>query len=206
MTTATKSSELSTTRLVESAILIAIGTVLSLFSFSGMWAAGGGVTFCSMLPLVFIAHRHGTRWGLFSAFDYAVLQMLLGLKNVGLGQNFFQMSMIVLLDYILAFTAIGLSAIFNKPVKERSLSIALGIIVSFALRFLCHFVSGWMIWDALWPNDKGLSGAAYSLIYNGGYMLPETLVALVIALLLFVPLKRYWLGEDLTDARAGENA
>lgn len=197
MTTATKSSELSTTRLVESAILIAIGTVLSLFSFSGMWAAGGGVTFCSMLPLVFIAHRHGTRWGLFSAFVYAVLQMLLGLKNVGLGQNFFQMSMIVLLDYILAFTAIGLSAIFNKPVKERSLSIALGIIVSFALRFLCHFVSGIFIWGAIYPGKVPYGATIYSLTYNGGYMLPETIITLSVALLSYVPLQRFWLGEDI---------
>lgn len=50
-------------RLVECAILVAVGTVLSLFEFKGAWALGGGITFCSMLPLVMIAHRHGTKWG-----------------------------------------------------------------------------------------------------------------------------------------------
>ena len=49
-------------RLVECAVLIAIGTVLSLFEFSGPWALGGGITVCSMLPLVLICHRHGTKW------------------------------------------------------------------------------------------------------------------------------------------------
>jgi len=82
------------------------------------------------------------------------------------------------------------------------LALGAGVVLVCALRFLCHFISGWLIWDALWPNDKGLSGMAYSLLYNGGYMLPETLVALAIALLLFLPLKRYWLGEDLAAARA----
>ena len=36
-------------RLVECAILVAVGTVLSLFEFKGAWALGGGITFCSML-------------------------------------------------------------------------------------------------------------------------------------------------------------
>ena len=48
-------------RLVECAVLIAIGTVLSLFEFSGPWALGGGITVCSMLPLVLIcSSRHQT--------------------------------------------------------------------------------------------------------------------------------------------------
>ena len=62
-------------RLVECAVLIAIGTVLSLFEFSGPWALGGGITVCSMLPLVLICHRHGTKWGISSALVYGVLQM-----------------------------------------------------------------------------------------------------------------------------------
>ena len=60
-------------RLVECAVLIAIGTVLSLFEFSGPWALGGGITVCSMLPLVLICHRHGTKWGISSALVYGVL-------------------------------------------------------------------------------------------------------------------------------------
>ena len=47
----------STRRLVESAVMIAIGTVLSMFPFTAPWAYGGGITICSMLPLVIIAHR-----------------------------------------------------------------------------------------------------------------------------------------------------
>ena len=67
-------------RLVECAVLIAIGTVLSLFEFSGPWALGGGITVCSMLPLVLICHRHGTKWGISSALVYGVLQMAVALS------------------------------------------------------------------------------------------------------------------------------
>mgnify|MGYP002409690829 CR=1 FL=1 len=188
---------LTTRRMVESAILIAIGTVLSVLSFQGPWALGGSITICSMLPLVFIAWRHGTRWGLFSAFVYALLQMFLGLKNVGYGRNPGEMLLIALLDYVLAFTAIGLAAMFKGRVKDNRLAVVLGIVVTFALRFLCHFLSGWLIWEALWPNELGYAAPMWSLLYNGSYMLPETLITAVVAFASFGPLKRYWLGEDL---------
>jgi len=193
----------ATRRMLESAILIGIAMVLSEFAkFSSTWLFGGSVTLGSIVPLVLIAWRWGTRQGLFSAFVFSLLQMFVGFKNVTYGQTALQMIFIALLDYVVAFTVIGLAAVFKDTVKNRLIALVGGILLVSLLRFLCHFVSGWMIWDALWPNDKGLSGAAYSLIYNGGYMLPETLIALVISLLLFIPLKRYWLGEDLAEARA----
>lgn len=193
---------LSTRRMVESAILIAIGTVLSILSFQGPWALGGSITVCSMLPLVFIAQRHGTRWGLFSAFIFALLQMVMGFKNVGYGRSFFEMALIALLDYILAFSVIGLSAAFNSRFSNRRLAVMTGITVTFLARFMFHFISGWLIWEALWPNEMAWSSPLWSLAYNGSYMLPETLITLVVAWLSYVPLKTYWLGEDL--GRAGK--
>ena len=101
------SRRLGLRRLVECAVLIAIGTVLSLFEFSGPWALGGGITVCSMLPLVLICHRHGTKWGICSALVYGVLQMFLGMKNVMYGRNFWEVLAIILLDYVVAFGVIG---------------------------------------------------------------------------------------------------
>ena len=187
----------STRRLVESAIMIAIGTVLSMFPFTAPWAYGGGITICSMLPLVIIAHRYGTKWGLFTAFVYSVLQLILGVSNVQYATNFIMAVGIVLLDYTIAFTVIGLSACFNGVIKNRLVSIVVGIVFTFALRFVCHFISGWIIWDALWPNEMGLASPMYSLVYNGGYMLPETIITALVAVLTYKPLKRYWLAEDL---------
>lgn len=187
----------STRRLVESAVMLAIGTVLSVLTFSMPWAFGGGITFCSMLPLVIIAHRYGTRWGLFTAFAYSVLQLLLGISNVQYAPDFITAIGIILLDYTIAFTVIGLSACFNGIIKNRLLSIAMGIVFTFALRFVCHFISGWIIWDALWPNEMEWASPYYSLVYNGSYMLPELIITAVVALLSFRPLKRYWLAEDI---------
>lgn len=192
---------LTTRRMVESAILIAIGTVLSILSFQGPWALGGSITICSMLPLVFIAQRHGSKWGVFSAFIYALLQMMLGFKNVGYGRNILEMVLIALLDYILAFSVIGLAGVFNKRFSQHRTALMVGIAVTFFARFLFHFVSGWLIWEALWPNELAWSSPLWSLVYNGSYMLPETLITLLVAWISYTPMKRYWLGEDL--GRAG---
>ncbi|MEG0512676.1 MAG: energy-coupled thiamine transporter ThiT [Clostridia bacterium] len=187
-------------RMVECALLIAIGTVLSLFDFKGPWALGGGITVCSMLPLVMIAHRHGTKWGVMSALLFSLIQMLLGISNVQYAPNAITAIGIILLDYVLAFTAIGFSACFNNVVKDRRASIALGIVVTFSARFVCHFLSGVLIWEAMWPNALSWAPALWSFAYNGSYMLPEIIITSVVAVASYVPLKKYWLSEDIAKA------
>lgn len=189
-------------RITESAILIAIGTVLSLFTFKGPWALGGGITFCSMLPLVLLAHRHGTRWGILSALVYGLLQMLLGLNNVQYAPNALTAIGIILLDYVVAYGVLGFSAIFNGMVKDRRFAIVLGIVFAMFLRFLCHYLSGVWVWEALWPNSLGWAAPIWSLSYNGSYMLPEMVITSVVAFLSFAPLKKYWLGEDIQKPAA----
>lgn len=184
-------------RLVESAILIAIGTVLSEITKIDM-PLGGGLTLCSMLPLVFISHRWGTRWGLFTAFVYSLLQLLLGMNNVQYATSAFMAVGIVLLDYVVPYTLIGLSAMFKKKAKSIQSSLVWGIVFTFALRFVCHYITGWWIWEALWPNEFGWASPVYSLAYNVIYMVPEIIITAVVAVLLVkTPLKKYILAEDL---------
>ncbi|HPA60020.1 MAG TPA: energy-coupled thiamine transporter ThiT [Clostridia bacterium] len=188
---------LATRKVLESALLIGVSLVLNeIARFNSTWIYGGSVTLGSMIPLVMLCWRWGTRQGLFSAFVFSLLQLFLGMKNVMYGRNVLQMALIALLDYVLAYTVIGLAAAPRRIIKNELVALGAGIVMVCALRFLCHFISGWLIWNALWPNDKGLSGMVYSLLYNGGYMLPETLIALVIGILLFMPLRRFWLGAD----------
>ncbi len=182
-------------RMVECALLVAVGTVLSLFEFKGVWALGGGITFCSMLPLVMIAHRHGTRWGVGCALLYSLIQLLLGLNNVQYAPDALTAIGIILLDYVVAYTVIGLSACFNRCIQNRRTSIVLGIVFTFALRLLCHFLSGVLIWEVLWPNGEGWAPAVWSIAYNGSFMVPETIITAVAAVLSFKPLKAYWMGE-----------
>ena len=172
-----------TSRLVFSAIMIAIGTVLSMLKID--FVMGGGLTICAMLPLVMVSFRYGTKWGVFTAFVYSILQCLLGLDNVQYATSVGMAIAIILLDYIVAYTVIGFSGIFKDKAKNFKSALILGISITFFARFLCHFATGWMIWDALWPNEFGMAAPLYSLCYNGSYMLAEAIISSVCGMIIF---------------------
>ena len=173
-----------TLRLVISAIMISIGTVLSMFKFNGLWVYGGGVTFCAMLPLVMTSFIYGPKWGLFTAFVFSLLQMVLGVQNVLYGTSIWMMIVIALLDYIVAYTVLGLAGMFKDKLNNRIHEIIIGTALVMLLRLACHFISGWMIWDALWPNELGMTSALYSITYNGSYMVPEIVITTGVAVVL----------------------
>ncbi len=196
--TQTKPKATMTHYLVESAIMLAIGTVLSELSFHGPWALGGSITFCSMLPLVLISIRYGTKRGLCTALVYSILQLVLGAANVQYATSVGMAVGIILLDYILPFTAIGFSGAFYRKTKNPRAGLAAGIVVTFLLRLLFHFISGTWIWEVLWPNVLGWAAPIWSIAYNGSYMIPEIIITTVVAVLLYAtPLRRYFDGEDL---------
>ena len=87
----------------------------------------------------------------------------------------------MLLDYIFAFMALGLAQFFARPFKNRVAGVAVGTFMAGFLRFLCSFLSGVLVWGNL---NEGLPAWTYSLVYNGSYMLPETLLTMVAAVLL----------------------
>ncbi len=172
-----------TSMLVFSAIMIAIGTVLSLLKVD--FIMGGGVTACAMLPLVIVSFRYGCKWGVFTAFVFSVLQCLLGLDNVQYATSVGMAIAIILLDYIVAYSVIGFAGIFAKKAKSFNTALISGIGFTFFARFICHFITGWFIWDALWPNEFGMMAPVYSLCYNGSYMLAEAIISSAVGIILF---------------------
>ena len=190
-------SNIPVRQLAETAVLIALGTVLSMFKID--MPMGGGLTICSMLPLVFISCRYGWRWGTVSALIYSLLQLVLGLDNVGYAAagGLGMAAGCLLLDYVVAYTVIGFAGWFTRCFREPRTGMAVGIAVTFVARFLCHFVTGIWIWDALWPNEYELAAPVYSAAYNGWYMGAELVLTLAVALLSYQPLKKYITGQDL---------
>ncbi len=179
-------------KITETAIMLAVATVLSLIQFTGPWVLGGSITVCSMLPIILIAHRYGTKWGLLTALSYSLLQLLLGLNNVQYAPNAITAIGIIMLDYVLAFGVLGFAAVFDPVFKSKKTSFAVGIVVVMSARFLCHFASGIIIWEALWPNSLGWASWIWSLSYNGSYMLPEMLITLAVGFVLYKPLEAYF--------------
>ena len=162
---------------------------------------GGGVTIVSMLPIVIISHRWGWRWGLMTAFAYSVIQLLFGLDNVGYATNGVMALGIILLDYIIAYTVLGLSGMFDQVCGKTRKSLAIGIAVTFCLRFCCHLITGAWIWGVWMPetfmNMTMTNPWIYSFLYNGWYMLAELVITEIVAMLIYQPLKKYIHGEDL---------
>ena len=178
MKQARQTSYQSTKRLVESALMVAVATALSLFTVAQL-PYGGSVTVASMLPIILIAYRHGIGWGLGAGAAYAVLQQLLGLSNLSYFTTWQSIVAIILLDYLLAFTVAGLGGVFRRVIKRQSMALVCGALLASVLRYACHVISGATVWAGLSiPTEAAL---LYSCGYNATYMLPETIVLLLAA-------------------------
>ena len=184
--------KITTRQLVESAVMIAIGTILSMITIASPWKLGGGITICSMLPLVILSFRHGTKVGVFASCVYGLIQMILGFSNVQYATNFVMAMGIVLFDYIVAFGVVGLSAVFKKFFENTLTAIVIGVVFTFTLRLVCHFATGVWIWEALWPNELGWAAWIWSIAYNASYMIPEIVLTLIVILASYKPLKKFW--------------
>lgn len=164
--------------LTESAVMIALATVLSFIKIIDMPYAGS-VTIASMLPVALISYRHGAKWGLISATVYGIVQQLLSLSTLSWVTTWQSIVAVILLDYIIAFTVIGIAGMFKKAIKNQALALTFGCFAVSLLRYICHVISGATVWAGLSiPDSAALS---FSFAYNATYMLPETIILLVVA-------------------------
>lgn len=202
-----------TKRLTESAMLLAVAIVLELLSktFIPEMPFGGQITLVSMLPVVLISYRHGVKWGLVSGLCYAMIEMVLGAGTVAaafqpgyFGDEAMIGNAIIMcgLDYLVAFTVLGLGGCFRNKIKNPGVSLMCGSLVALGCRYVAHIVSGYVLfagwaerfftqdgfpaWGAslvasLSPNVLGF---VYSLVYNGMYMVPEIILTAIAAVLL----------------------
>ncbi len=162
----------SVTRLVESGLLLALATVLSIIKVLDL-PYGGSITACSMLPVMLIGYRHGVKHGVFAATAYALIQLLLGTSTLSYVTTPLSIAAVIVLDYILAFTVLGLGGVFRRG-RPQGQALVLGALLTGALRYLCHVIAGCTVWAGLSIPDT--AALAYSLAYNATYMLPEVLV------------------------------
>ena len=189
MSTATnRKSHLYVRMLCEGAILLAMGLVLNalkLFQFPN-----GGSVDLAMIPIFFFAIRWGVGPGLLVGFAFGLLQMFIDGAIAWGWQS-------LLLDYLVAFTPLGLAGLF----RYRKGGIFAGTLLGCILRFIVHYISGVTIYAIVAPtelfNITFTEPWMYSLAYNGSYMLVDTVICLVVFALLYSPLHKYFLAEDI---------
>lgn len=165
----------------ESAIMLALATVLSMIPFLQL-PMGGSITIFSMLPVLIIAYRYGVKWGFLVSCTYGLIQMILGLNNLTYATNALAAVCIILFDYVVAFGVLGFGGMFRK-FKNQPIGFAIGAVIACTLRFLCHFITGVTVWSS-YAEDMPV--ALYSFIYNGSYMLPESIITIVVGVVLML--------------------
>ena len=164
-----------TKKLTLCAISVALATVLAMISkiIPAPWLQGGSVTIASMVPIIAVSVAVGSRWGILASVVYALIQMLSGFYPPPT-QTIWNFFLVVFLDYIAAFGVLGLAgSIYNITGKKTWAIPVSGAIVTTA-RYICHILSGLLIWGVY--AEEGQSVLAYSLIYNGSYMIPEIII------------------------------
>lgn len=160
-------------RLVESGLMLAMATVLSFVKVLDL-PYGGSITAFSALPILLVAYRHGLWQGLFTAFAHSLIQLLLGTNTLTYANSPQAAVAIVVLDYLLAFTVLGLGGIFRRKCGNQGTALVLGALLTGALRYTLHTIAGCTVWAGLSIPDS--AALIYSLAYNATYMIPETLV------------------------------
>ncbi len=205
--------QVKTKRLTESAMLMALAVVLEIVGRTVIppMPFGGQLTLVSMLPIVLISYRHGVKWGLTAAFSYALVQMALGADTVsaafqpgyfGDGTMIVNAILMCLLDYVAAYTALGLGGCFRDKIQNPGMALMCGSLVALGARYVNHIFSGYILfsgWAEWFFTQDGFPawgaglvsslspavlGWVYSIVYNGLFMVPEIILTAVVAVLI----------------------
>lgn len=182
-------------RLVFSAMMVALGTVLSITPINLPF--GGSVTLGSMVPLVIVCQLYGMVYGSAACFAYSLIQLILGANNLAYAVTFAAVVIIILFDYVVAFSSMALSGITRK-MKNKGVAAAIGAFIGCFVRYLCHIVSGATVWGewasldyipafmhgTVFTENPAVFCWTYSVFYNATYMIPETIITVVVAALI----------------------
>lgn len=152
-------------QLVFCAMAIAIATVTSMIKLYE-FPFGGSVTLISMFFICFVGYLYGPAAGIMTGLAHGVLQLLI--------DPYILFPMQVLVDYILAFGALGLSGLFWKSKNGLYKGYILGVLG----RYVFAVLSGWLFFgEYAW---EGWDPLPYSLVYNGAYIFAEAAITLIL--------------------------
>ncbi len=196
---------MKTKKLVTTAMLLAVATILSFVKISE-FPFGGSITLASMLPIILISCIYNVKWGIGAAVVYGIIQILTGMGTVSAfflpGENHMAFSAAIgvcFFDYIAAYGVLGFGGIFKNKLKSATAEVVFGTLTALTLKYAMHIISGAIFFSAWaeWFFGGGLSQIAifkpfckfvtdnvsgrklvllYSVIYNGAYMIPETII------------------------------
>ncbi|MCI5584952.1 MAG: energy-coupled thiamine transporter ThiT [Lachnospiraceae bacterium] len=167
--TTEQKKKITTRQIVFSAMAIALATVIAVVIKLPSLPNGGSVTLFSMLIVTLVGYWYGPVVGITAAVAYGILQFITGPYVVHPAQ--------VILDYPLAFGALGLSGFF----KDKKNGLLTGYIVGVIGRFFWAMVSGLIFYTEYVDSLQGNMAAIWaSTAYNLSYLLPEAVLTIIL--------------------------
>ena len=160
--------------LSEGALCVALSQVLSWLVIFRM-PQGGSVTL-EIVPLIVFAWRRGVRWGCGAGALFGLLHLMLGGYIVHPVQ--------ALLDYPLAYTAIGLAGLWRKNLS----GMVAGLTMAGVVQFASHVYAGVVFFSEYVP--AGMNPWLYSVIYNGSFLAPKLVISVIAAWILWNRLEK----------------
>ena len=180
-----KQNKASVRCLAEGGISVALAIALSYLKIPIGLAFGGfgGSIDLVMVPLIVFAVRWGVGWGMGAGLIFGTLKYFLGAHG--------DISWVsIVFDYSVAYAFVGLSGLLRRNYTWISVSALIGCLA----RFLIHYLSGVTVYAQYMPEEfmgvTRLTPALYSLLYNGTYMLPNAVLAMILCAALIVPLRK----------------
>lgn len=187
-----KTNKFSTRVLAEVAIFAALAFALDVLQggiFKAVFVNGGSIGF-AMVPIFVISYRRGLLPGILCGFILSIVQMLGGvyiIQGKTLDGAFMQAMgpfIQVLLDYVLAYTVVGITGAFAKAYHKSDKKmtwIIVGCLVGGLLKYTCHVLAG--LW--FWPGEIwGVGGSLYSFLYNGLYCIPNIIICTIVMVII----------------------
>lgn len=164
----TAKKHMPTKQLVFCAMALALAFLTSFIKLFEMpW--GGAVTLCSMFFICYIGYIYGLGAGLLTGFAYSLLQLIQDPWLIHPVQIF--------LDYIFAFTALGLSGLFSR--KRNGLII--GYLAAIFARGIFASLAGYIFWyDSMPDSFPQILAWGYPIFYNYSYILAEGVITVII--------------------------
>ncbi len=167
--------EFDTKSISYAAVCIAMSFALSYIKLWPM-PQGGSVTLASLLPLMLYSYMFGVRKGVYAGLVYGVLQAVQDPWLIHPAQ--------FLLDYPVAFAAIGVTGMFarvKKLEKVPQVQFALGAIVASVLRFASHVLSGVFAFSEYSTLDNVW---IYSMGYNA-FVFVDIAIVIAVGVIVF---------------------
>ena len=159
------SKKMSAKQLTFCAVAMALALVTSFIKVASL-PMGGSITLFSMFFMCFIGYLYGLKIGIMTGVAYGILQLII--------EPYIYAPLQVLLDYPLAFGALGMSGFFSK----KKFGLTTGVIIGILGRYICHVISGYVFFASYAP--EGMNPMIYTLGYNATYIVPELIATVIV--------------------------